>query len=67
MAKTFNSLDMLTNQFQKKVELFLEDAKSKGYNIQVFESFRTQERQQELYKMGRPPTKEHPKISTNKD
>lgn len=64
MAKIFNSLDMLTDSFQKKVELFLDDAKSKWFNIKVFESFRTQERQQELYKIWRPPTAEHPQPVT---
>ena len=67
MTQINSSLEQLTDQFQKKVELFLADAKSQGFNIKVFEGFRTLQRQQELYKIGRPPTPEHPKVITDKD
>ena len=59
-----NSLNDLDSKFLQKVNLFLADAKSQGYNIEVFEGFRTLERQKELYAIGRPPTIEHPRPVT---
>ena len=48
-----NNLDHLDPSFKEKVELFLADAKSQGFNISVFEGLRTQARQDYLYSIGR--------------
>jgi len=43
----------LTPRMQKKVLSFLDECKQNGVNCYVFESYRSQERQNELYAQGR--------------
>jgi len=48
--KDIKSLDI---KFQKKVALFLQEAKNQGLNIMIFEGLRSIERQKALYAIGR--------------
>jgi D-alanyl-D-alanine dipeptidase len=50
-----SSISILVPEMQAKVNNFLAKAKASGFNIQVFESLRTRERQAYLYGQGRTP------------
>lgn len=46
-------INNLSPNFKAKLELFLQEAKEKGFNIMIFEWKRSKERQQQLYNQGR--------------
>lgn len=48
-----NDINLLTKRTKVKVQVFLEYAKSEWFDIFIFESKRTKERQKELYGYGR--------------
>lgn len=50
-----SAISLLVPEMQTKVNSFLTKAKEKGFNIQVFESLRTRERQAYLFGQGRTP------------
>lgn len=51
--KRISDLSVLAPRFKAAVDLILADVKGKGFNVMVFESLRTNERQKFLYGFGR--------------
>lgn len=50
--KRISDLVLLEPVMRRKVEAIIEDAKAQGINLMVFESFRSQARQEELFAQG---------------
>jgi len=51
--KRIDDINELNPQMKEKVEKLLQLAKENGLNVKVFETYRSQERQDELYAQGR--------------
>lgn len=47
-----DDLDLLEPTFRSKVEAIISDGKKHGFELMVYETYRSQERQQELYNHG---------------
>ena len=53
MSKIINDISELTSNMQSKITAFLSECEKEGLDCHVFESYRSQERQNELYAQGR--------------
>ena len=53
MEKINNSIDSLQSNFKNKVIDFLREVRIKYPNVDIFEAFRSKERQKEYYSIGR--------------
>ena len=53
MAKVYREISELNQNAQKACNLFIKECEKQGLNVLITETYRSQERQNELYAQGR--------------